>query len=98
MIIRIVKMTFQEENIPTFEALFDRYKEEIRNQEGCLHLKLLQDKANPRIFFTYSLWQDEDFLNQYRNSALFAEVWPATKTLFKDKAEAWTVNEKVVLP
>lgn len=97
MITRIVKMTFQEENIATFEALFDRYKEDIRNQAGCFHLKLLQEKANPCVFFTYSLWENESFLNQYRSSILFAEVWPATKILFKEKAEAWTVDEKVVL-
>lgn len=97
MITRIVKMTFKETNIQAFEGLFERFKLSIRNQEGCLHLKLLQDKANPCIFFTYSLWENEKFLNQYRSSALFAEVWPATKLLFAEKPLAWTVNEKVVL-
>lgn len=97
MITRIVKMKFQSLHIETFQALFERYKQQIRNQEGCFHLKLFQDKHDPRIFFTYSRWENEDFLNQYRHSELFAEVWPATKQLFEAKPEAWTVDAQVVL-
>ncbi len=97
MIVRIVKLTFRPEEVETFKELFEQKKKKIRNFEGCLHLKLLQGVNHSNIFFTYSHWQTEDDLNNYRYSDLFSETWSATKLLFSDKPEAWTVNENEVL-
>jgi len=97
MIVRIVKLTFREEEVETFKKLFEQKKDKIRNFEGCLHLKLLQGLNQSNVFFTYSHWDSEDDLNNYRYSELFAETWAATKLLFSAKAEAWSVNENVVL-
>jgi len=93
MIKRIVKMTFKSENIDVFKSVFENNWTYIKNFEGCSHVELLQDANTPNVFFTYSLWQSEYHLNNYRNSELFARVWGATKVLFNDKPEAWTVNE-----
>jgi heme-degrading monooxygenase HmoA len=85
-------MTFKPEEIPAFLVVFEKSKNLIRGFEGNTHLELLQDKNNPNIFFTYSKWQDESFLEGYRNSELFLSVWKQTKILFAEKAEAWTVE------
>lgn len=98
MIVRIVKLTFKENQIDAFLKNFDSIKNEIRNFEGNQFLELYQDKNNPKVFFTYSYWIDENALNKYRNSSLFSEVWSYTKTLFDDKPEAWTVNKLESLP
>lgn len=92
MITRIVKLTFQTEQVPAFLDLFARTKDLIRASEGCTHLELLNDKRNPNIFFTYSKWKEESFLEQYRQSELFNSVWKETKVLFSDKPQAWTVD------
>jgi len=92
MITRIVKMTFNPEQIPSFLALFEKNKKHIGSFEGCTHLELLNDTAKTNIFFTYSKWKDETFLEKYRQSDLFNSVWKQTKILFADKAEAWTVK------
>lgn len=97
MVTRIVKMTFREEATADFQKVFDKYKEQIRHADGCTHLTLLREKPNGTVFFTYSKWEDESFLEKYRHSSIFAEVWPQTKTLFAAPAQAWTVNEEVVL-
>ena len=97
MFTRIVKMTFREDCVAEFKANFDQNKELIRNFEGCQHLKLLRDKNNPNIFFTYSIWESEDHLENYRHSELFAGVWAKTKVLFDDKPEAWSVDAIEVL-
>ena len=97
MLIRIVKLTFKEENISSFEALFEETKESIRNFEGCLFLELYQDKKHPNIFFTYSKWEEEMYLEAYRNSEFFASVWARTKKLFEGRPEAWSVTNKVSL-
>jgi len=93
MLIRIVKLTFKEENISSFESLFEETKDTIRNFEGCMHLELYQDKNQHNIFFTYSKWKDEMHLEAYRNSAFFKSVWGRTKLLFLDRPEAWSVEK-----
>jgi quinol monooxygenase YgiN len=93
MIVRIVKLSFHPENIPAFLENFDQIKSQIRNSAGNRFLELYQDKQNPSIFFTYSHWETEQDLENYRQSAFFDEVWSFTKKLFNDKPEAWSVNK-----
>jgi len=97
MLIRIVKMTFETENIASFEQLFQTNKHKIRAFEGCKFLELYQDQNQPNIFFTYSYWEHPDFLEKYRTSNLFKGIWAKTKVLFSEKPEAWSVTKKVSL-
>ena len=90
MIVRIVKMSFREENIQDFLEIFEASKQKIRNFEGVEHLELLRQANAGNIFFTYSLWRSEKELENYRQSELFKEVWAKTKALFSAKAEAWS--------
>lgn len=92
MIKRIVKLVIKAEHTEDFIQLFQESKEHIAARKGCHSVELLQDNADGRIFFTYSLWEDEDSLNAYRKSALFGDIWPRTKALFDDRPEAWSVN------
>lgn len=92
MLIRIVKMEFREGEVDRFREIFETSKTRIRNQPGCQHLELLQDTENLNIFFTYSQWKDKKALKAYRHSEFFKEIWPKTKTLFQNKAEAWSVR------
>ncbi|MEN8777158.1 MAG: antibiotic biosynthesis monooxygenase family protein [Polaribacter sp.] len=97
MFVRIVKMSFHQEHIETFKAIFEEKKKFIKNSEGCKLLELYQDKNNKELFFTYSYWETEQDLENYRNSELFKNVWTKTKALFNNKAEAWSVDKKVTL-
>ncbi len=85
-------MTFDPDKVADFLKIFDASKQYIRNMEGCSHLELLNDINSPTIFITYSHWQTENDLNNYRNSELFEGVWGKTKILFAAKAEAWSVR------
>ncbi|WP_440067032.1 putative quinol monooxygenase [Tenacibaculum discolor] len=93
MFVRIVKMSFQPEKIEEFLNYFNSKKEFIRNSPGCRLLELYRDKTNPNIFFTYSYWDTEEDLENYRNSELFKGVWSQTKVLFNDKPLAWSVDK-----
>ncbi|PQJ78043.1 putative quinol monooxygenase [Polaribacter porphyrae] len=94
MFVRIVKMSFHSNHIQEFEQMFDEKKEQIRNTEGCQLLELYQDKINPEIFFTYSFWNTEQDLENYRNSDFFKTTWQQTKGYFNNKPEAWSVDKK----
>jgi heme-degrading monooxygenase HmoA len=93
MFIRIVKLSFHEENIPAFLENFKIIKERIRSAPGNRLLELYQDKNNKNIFFTYSYWETEQDLENYRTSDFFSEVWSFTKKLFNDKPQAWSVDK-----
>jgi len=90
MIIRIVKLTFQEDKIDDFILLFEKYKQAIQTSEGCIKVEGSQNILSPNIFFTYSYWNSEDDLNNYRNSPLFKEVWPQVKVWFAENPETWS--------
>ena len=91
MIIRIVKMVFRKDEVEAFKQLFEERKSLIRNFEGCTHLELWQDTNHPQTFFTYSWWDTEAHLNQYRSSHFFDDTWTLTKQKFAAKPEAWSV-------
>lgn len=91
-------MSFAEENVETFLENFDNNKEKIRAVDGCEFLQLLRDKDNTNQFFTYSFWNDQEDLENYRQSELFKGVWAKTKILFSAKPEAWSVEKVVSLP
>jgi len=93
MFVRIVKLSFHQENISAFLENFESIKDRIRSAPGNKLLELYQDKNNKSIFFTYSYWETEADLENYRNSAFFDEVWTFTKKLFNDKPEAWSVDK-----
>lgn len=93
MIKRIVKMSFIPGKEEEFKSVFRDNWQLIRNFEGCRHVELLQDKETSSVFFTYSVWESEECLNAYRNSELFKRVWGATKLLFNNRAQAWSVDE-----
>ncbi|MDH5367821.1 MAG: antibiotic biosynthesis monooxygenase [Cyclobacteriaceae bacterium] len=90
MLIRFVRMTFKENEVGSFISIFESSKHKIRGFPGCNHLELHQDYHNPNVFSTYSYWDDDIALNNYRNSKLFKEVWAKTKILFADKPIAFS--------
>jgi len=97
MLVRIVKMSFHSEHIDEFLNNFNAKKEYIRNFEGCRFLELYRDKKESDIFFTYSYWDAEEHLENYRNSELFKGIWAQTKVFFNAKPEAWSVDKIVSL-
>ena len=92
MIKRIVKLTFQEDKIEAFLRIFEESKSKIKAFEGCHHVELLQGLDQKNIFFTFSIWNNEAALHNYRHSDLFQKTWAKTKILFADQPQAWSVN------
>src|SRR5438552_2084146 len=92
MIKRIVKMSFMPERIEEFKQIYFASSSKIAAFKGCQGVDLLQDKDDPGIFFTFSIWENEETLNAYRNSELFTSVWNSVKILFNARPEAWTTQ------
>ncbi|TAG03347.1 MAG: antibiotic biosynthesis monooxygenase [Cytophagia bacterium] len=97
MIIRIVKMTFKKELVKDFLRNFDENKQKIRQFKGCQYLELWQEDGKENVFCTHSHWETAKDLENYRHSAFFESVWNYTKTLFEEKAIAFSVQSKEVV-
>jgi quinol monooxygenase YgiN len=93
MIIRIVKLSFQEDKLADFLAHFENVKREVASFPGCHGMRLLQDLKNPNQVMTYSEWESEEALEKYRVSALFQSIWPTIKPWFSSKPEAWSCQQ-----
>lgn len=84
-------MEFQQDKVDDFLALFDESKSQIRHFPGVQHLELHRDAKLGNVFYTYSIWTDENALEAYRESDLFASVWSRTKILFDAKPKAYSL-------
>lgn len=91
--IRIVKLTILPSEIDTFKTFFKEHHQIITSFEGCNSVKLVQSIENPCIFFTLSEWRDTEYLEKYRKSDTFKEIWAFAKSLFADSAEAWSSED-----
>ena len=92
MHVRIVKLRFRQNEIPSFLTHFETIKESIINFPGCEFLELYRDQEDISIFFTYSHWENAKALENYRHSDLFKQIWTVTKPKFSGKPEAWSVD------
>ena len=88
-------MTFRQEMTEEFIRVYRTKQPFISNFEGCHGVELLRCKEPDNIFFTYSIWDDEEALQKYRGSELFKETWAQVKPMFEVRAEAWSVEEEV---
>lgn len=98
MLIRIVKLTIHPDKIDEFKTIYEKSMNHIKNREGCEKLELLQERGRySNVVMTYSYWNSEEDLNNYRNSELFLEIWKTVKPLFCAKPEAWSMERKFEL-
>lgn len=92
MLTRVVQMKFQPEHLESFFAHFETVNWKVAQFQGCKGMQLLQDQNDPCLIFTYSVWESVEDLNRYRDSELFASIWPQIKPWFAQKAQAWSLN------
>lgn len=93
MITRLVRLCFNDNYIEDFKELFENVSSEIKDQPGCNSANLLQDVNRPNIFFTKSLWDSEEQLNNYRDTEVFRSIWETIKPNFIEKPQAWSTQE-----
>ena len=93
MLVRIVKLTFKQECIADFLQIYEGHREDIKSFDGFSSIELFKEVSNHQVLFTYSIWEDETALENYRTSTYFRDVWSRTKILFSAKAEAWSLEK-----
>jgi quinol monooxygenase YgiN len=87
---RIVHLQVASPHRAEFEAYVAQKIRIVAEQAGCLSVQWL--RAQDGSYFTYSQWENEDFLEGYRQSATFAEIWATLKAWFDAPARAWSCH------
>lgn len=92
MILRIVKMEVDDTRIDFFENFMNNLSEEKLTLEGCLHHDFFCEKDNRNMYYSYTIWQSEKFLNKYKKTDLFKEVTRTLRHICIKEPIAWTVE------
>lgn len=88
-------MTFNEASSDDFRAFSREIHSKIKSFEGCTHLEIYRDLNLSNVFFSYSHWDSENDLENYRKSEFFKTTWTKVRAMFSDRPVAWSV-EKVI--
>lgn len=84
-------MEFEPDKVQDFLVLFEGVKDKILAREGCLHLELCRDASIEHVYYSFSVWEAEEYLENYRHSDFFKETWTKTKALFSSKPLAYSL-------
>ena len=95
MVIRIVRLTIQQEQVAVFKNYFSTTQAQIRSFPGCKYVSLHHDANQPEVMITFSKWESENDLENYRNSDLFKTTWAKVKPLFSAAPSAFTMVEDI---
>lgn len=90
MIYRVVRLHFRPEETARFEAFFRERQPLIEAFDGCFKTILLRNTKEPDVYYTLSEWESEAYLDRYRFSPFFKETWTLTKSMFAEKAQAFS--------
>ena len=89
-ILRVVRMTLVPSEVDSFKSYFSHIQSEIMAMPGCRSVHLCVDKDAPHRLATFSIWDSEMDLNNYRKSEWFGQIWPQTKAKLERPVEATT--------
>ncbi|MGY6561897.1 MAG: putative quinol monooxygenase [Luteibaculaceae bacterium] len=92
MIHRWVRLTINPTDKTKFLDILREYHHNVRAFPGCKSL-LLSAEPNGNVVITYSVWDDEASLAEYRRSEMFKAFWLKIKPFFIDKPLAYSTKE-----
>lgn len=92
MIKRIVRLQFNPDKVEEFLNVYKKHINSMAKRPECISLELLKEKGTLSTFYTFSIWESEDALHEYRSSEYFRDIWGRIKPWFSEKAQAWTLE------
>jgi quinol monooxygenase YgiN len=84
-------LEFDPERVGEFTDFFRTNKEIIGSFPGCLSLHLHRDAKLTHVFYTVSIWENEEALENYRRSETFEHLWSFAKARFSGKPQAFSL-------
>ncbi len=92
MILRVVKMKVDLRKIDAFKLFMDNLHDEKLRLAGCLHFDYFNERQNPSIYYSYTIWEHEKYLKQYKKTEFSKEVLQTLRDLCVEEPQAWTIQ------
>ena len=98
MITQIVKFDIQLEKVEAFKAALIADKLGAKNENGCLELRLFQDKQQPNIIFAYERFKNNEALTHHASQPYTAVVFDLLETSAQATPLVMTLNDTTPSP
>ena len=95
---RIVKLILLEGEEENFLNIYRTRNPSLKNVKGCQSTCVLKSITSDQEFFTLSVWDSVQALEDYRNSEYFKETWSLVKQLLGGKTQVWNLDEINISP
>jgi quinol monooxygenase YgiN len=92
MITRITKFQINPELHNQFSEFMNQFRDELNSVEGCKHFDVLQDKESEHNMFMFMIWENDEFLDQFRKSELNKILKNKIENVSKEEPVSWTVE------
>ena len=93
MITQIVKFDIKPEKIETFKAALVVDKQGAENEQGCLELRLFQDKNQAGVFFAYERFQNQAALDHHAEQSYVKNVLGMLESASKTAPTVMVLND-----
>jgi quinol monooxygenase YgiN len=91
MIRRIVRLEFDPDRVEEFKTFFAQNRHLISAFPGCISLDLFADADNGNVYYSFSIWENKEALEKYRDSETFKTLWTFAKARFSAKPQAFSL-------
>ena len=98
MITQIVKFDIKPEQIETFKAALVVDKQGAESEQGCLELRLFQDKNQAGVFFAYERFQDQAALDYHAEQSYVKNVLGMLESASKAAPTVMVLNNTAPTP
>ncbi len=98
MITQIVKFDIKPEQIDTFKAALVVDKQGAESEQGCLELRLFQDKNQAGVFFAYERFQDQAALDYHAEQSYVKNVLGMLESASKAAPTVMVLNDTAPTP
>ena len=98
MITQIVKFDIKLEKIEEFKEALLNDQRGSKNDDGCLELRLFQDKKQPNIIFAYERFKNNEALTHHASQPYTAVVFDLLETSAQAAPILMTLNDTTPSP
>ena len=98
MITQIVKFDVKPEQVEKFKAALILDKQGAENENGCLELRLFQDKKQANIFFAYERFKDSAALTHHAEQPYVKSVMSLLESVSQSAPQLMKLNDTSPAP
>ncbi|MGL5956350.1 MAG: putative quinol monooxygenase [Brevinema sp.] len=78
-----IQIEIEEKDREEFFVLLEFLSTKIRQEDGNIEFRLLEDNHNPNKFIVWEIWENEKYVQEHLNTEHFQDYIPKLGKLYK---------------